>query len=132
VSYAIVINGQTVGDIKPSRGLRQGDPLSPYLFLICAKALSSLLQQAELRGSITGVPTSKHGPRVSHLLFANDSLLFCKANSVEWKRLMTILECYKATSRQKLNLQKTSLFFNRNTDATRRQEIISLSGLQVT
>jgi hypothetical protein len=92
VSYAIMINGQTVGDIKPSRGLRQGDPL----------------------------------------LFADDSLLFCKANSVEWKRLMTILECYRATSRQKLNLQKTSLFFNRNTDATRRQEIISLSGLQVT
>lgn len=69
VSYAIVINGRTVGDIKPRRGLRQGDPLSPYLFLICAEALSSLLQQAEQRGSITGVPMSKHGPSVSHFFF---------------------------------------------------------------
>jgi hypothetical protein len=79
-------------NIKPSRGLRQGDPPSPYLFLICAEALSSLLQQAKQKGSITGVPTSKHGPRVSHLFFADDNLLFLKANSVEWRRLIRILD----------------------------------------
>jgi len=135
VSYAIVIHAQTVGDIKPSRGIFQGDLLSPYLFFICTEALSSLLQRAEQRESITGVPTSKHGPRVSHLFFfffADDNLLFCKANSMEWKRLMRILERYETASGQQLNMHKTSIFFSRNMDAARRQEIISLSGLQAT
>lgn len=75
VSYAIIVNGQPVGNIKPSRGLRQGDPLPSYLFLLCAEALSSMLSQAEINGVITGVPTSKRGPKISHLFFADDHLL---------------------------------------------------------
>jgi hypothetical protein len=69
VSYLIVVNGQPVGNIKPSRGLRQGDPISPYLFLLCAEALSSMLNKAESMGVITGVPSSKRGPRLNHLFF---------------------------------------------------------------
>jgi hypothetical protein len=115
VTYSIVINGQPVGNIIPSRGLRQGDPISPYLFILCAEALSAMLNQAERMGVITGVPTSKRGPRLSHLFFADDSLLFCKANSVEWRRLTKILEKYEEASGQKLNRDKTSIFFSRNT-----------------
>jgi hypothetical protein len=99
VSYAILVNGQPVGHIKPSRGIRQGDPLSPYLFLLCAEALSALLTRAEKNGVLIGVPTSKKGPTLSHLFFADDSLIFCKANSVEWGRLTKILEKYEAASR---------------------------------
>jgi hypothetical protein len=111
VSYAIIVNGQLTGCIKPSKGLRQGDLLSPYLFIICAEALSFMLIRAENNGVITGVPTSKKGPRISHLFFADDSLLFCKANYVEWRRLKRILDKYEATSGQKLNQDKTSIFF---------------------
>jgi hypothetical protein len=132
VSYAIVVNGQPVGCIKPSRDLRQGDPLSPYLFLVCAKALSAMLRHAETNGVITGVPTSKRGPKISHLFFADDSLLFCKANSVEWRRLTRILDKYEAVSGQKLNQDKTSVFFSHNTSMEKRGEIIRLSGLKVT
>jgi hypothetical protein len=89
-----------VGHIQPKRDIRQGDPLSPYLFIICAEALSGLLLQVERSGSLTGVLTSKNGPRISHLFFADDSLLFCKANSVEWRRLMKILEKYEVASGQ--------------------------------
>jgi len=82
VSYSVAVNGNVVGKICPSRGLRQGDPISLYLFILCAEAFSSLLHNAQMRGLISGVPTSKKGPSISHLFFADDSLVFCKANRV--------------------------------------------------
>lgn len=126
-----MINGQPVGNIILSRGLRQGDPLSPYLFLL-SEALSSMLSHAENTGAITGVPTSKRGPRLSHLFFANDSLLFCKANSMEWRRLTQILGRYEMASGQKLNKEKTSIFFSHNTSQSKREEITCLSSLSAT
>jgi hypothetical protein len=83
VSYSILVNGQPIGNIKLSRGICQGDPLSPYLFMLCAKALSSILTRGEKKGVLTMVPMSKKGPRLSHLFFADDNLIFCKANSME-------------------------------------------------
>jgi hypothetical protein len=120
VIYTVLVNGNFVGHIKPSSGICQGYLLSPYLFLICAKALSSLLSQTESKESITRVPNSKYGPKLSHLFFANDSLLFCKANSIEWRRLMHFLGIYEVGFRQMLNLQKTSIF-SRNTSHAKRQ-----------
>lgn len=78
-NYVVLVNGTPTGGIYPTRGLRQGDPISPYLFLLCAEALSSLLTKADRDGKLSGVPTSKKGPRINHLFFADDSLLFCKA-----------------------------------------------------
>jgi hypothetical protein len=132
VSYSVIVNGNLVGKICPTRGIRQGDPISPYLFLLCTENLSALLSQAEQKVVISGVPTSPRGPRLSHLLFADDSMLFCKANSVEWRRLMKILEVYEVGPGQKINLQKTSILFSRNTSLARKQEIIRLSGLSKT
>jgi len=132
VSNSILINGGPVGNIQPSRGIRQGDPIFPYLFLICAEALSALLQQAERKGIITGVPTSLRGPSLSHLFFTDDNIIFCEANSVEWRRIMKILGIYEKGSGQKINLLKTSLFFSRNTSQERKQEILSLSRLTET
>ena len=81
---------------------------------------------------LTGVPTSKKGPRLSHLFFADDSLIFCKANSVEWQRLTKILEKYEAALGQQLNRDKTSIYFSRNRSPEKRMEISQLLGLQVT
>lgn len=55
VSFSVLINGEPKGPIVPSRGIRQWDPLSPYLFLICTEGLISLLKKVEGRGEITGV-----------------------------------------------------------------------------
>lgn len=82
--YLVLVNGSPVGNIKPSRGIRQGDPISPYLFLICAEGLSALIGKAEVKGIISGVPTSPKGPKISHIFFVDDSIIFCKSNSVEW------------------------------------------------
>jgi hypothetical protein len=113
--YAVVVNGEPCGNILPTRGLRQGDPISPYLFLLCAEALSSMLSWANREGALTGVPTSKRGPHIGHLFFADDSLLFCRANIQQWNCLSSILKKYEKASGQRLNSNKTTLFFSRNT-----------------
>jgi hypothetical protein len=69
VNYSVVVNGNVVGKIFPSRRLRQRDPISPYLFIICTEVFSSLLQNAQMKGFISGVPTSKKGPKITHLFF---------------------------------------------------------------
>jgi len=107
VSYSIHINGEPSSIIHPSRGLRQGDPLSPYLFLICSKGLHSLLQQAAEANQIRGVSICKKGP----LFFADDSVIFCRASLVECRRIQELLECYEKALRQQLNRSKTGLFF---------------------
>jgi hypothetical protein len=123
VTYSMVINGNQLGHIIPSRGLRQGDLLSPYLFLVCVEVLSVMLQRVESIGAIMGVPTSKNGPRINHLFFADYNLLFCKVNLVEWRRITQIFDKYEEASRQKLNKEKTSLFFSRTISEERWREI---------
>ena len=76
VSYSILVNGEPHGDIKPTRGLRQGNPLSPYLFLLVSEGLNGLIQQAVGVGDIKGFSLCRNGPRISHLFFADDTLLF--------------------------------------------------------
>ena len=87
VSYALVVNGGVTNDFLPERGLRQGDPLSPYLFLICTEGLSTLLVNDKRNGVILGLQASRFGPRVSHLFFADYSLVFLKANTSESERV---------------------------------------------
>jgi hypothetical protein len=115
VSYSVLVHGKPYRRITPTRGIRQGDPLSPYFFIMCAEGLSSLLQRAEANRWITGLPITRGGVRINHLLFANDSLLFCKANMFEWVRIQQLLDMYEKVSSQKLNREKTSIFFSKNT-----------------
>jgi hypothetical protein len=96
------------------------------------KVLSSMLSKAERTGVITRVPTSKKGPRLNHLFFADDSLLFGKANFVEWQKLTKLLEEYEVALGQKPNKDKMSIFFSRNTSPEKREEITRLSGLNAT
>ena len=98
VSYSILINGEPSLIIHPSRGLRQGDPLSPYLFLICSEGLHSLLNQAAEAKQIWGVSIYKKGPCLTHLFFANDSVIFCRASLVECRKIQELLECYEKAS----------------------------------
>jgi hypothetical protein len=132
ITYSILINGQPYGLITPSRGLRQGDPLSPYFFILCAEGLSSLLQHAERNRLITGLPIVRGGLRLNHLFFADDSLLFCKANFNEWTNIQDILSVYEKASGQKLNREKTFIFFNRNTRVETKSYILGIARVNST
>jgi hypothetical protein len=129
VEYAVLVNGEPCGQIKPERGLRQGDPISPYLFLLCAEALSAMVKKANDDGVLTGVSTSRGGPRISHLFFADDSLLFCRANLSQWGALTNVLRIYEAASGQRLNNDKTSIFFSGNTPQEERKKILEVAGI---
>ena len=104
VTYSVLMNFDRVGPIIPGRGLHQGDPLSPYLFILVAEGLSTLIHKAINRGDIDGVQVCRGALVVSHLLFADDCFLFCRVNVVEAQRLLTILNTYEVAYGQEINL----------------------------
>jgi hypothetical protein len=129
VSYSLLINGKPRGNIIPTKGLRQGDPISPYLFLLCAEGLNGLLNKVVAQGDIHGVSISRRGPKLTHLFFADDSLLFCRANQHECQKLQESLKIYEKASGQQLNRIKTTLFFSRNTPQSMQENIKNILGV---
>lgn len=71
----------------PSRDLRQGDPLSPYLLLFCVEGLSTMINATERNREIRGISIARVGTRVNHLLFANDYIVFCRGTLLEWSKI---------------------------------------------
>ena len=79
VTYSILFNGEPKGLITPTRGITQGDPLSPFLFLLCTEGLHGLIKDAARVGDLRGFSLCNRGPKLTHLFFADDILLFCRA-----------------------------------------------------
>ncbi|KAM1790105.1 hypothetical protein ACFX12_034201 [Malus domestica] len=129
-SFSIIINGTPTGFIRPERGLRQGDPLSPYLFLLCTEVLSMLIRNGLERGAINGYKVTPAGTPITHLFFADDSVLFGKATTEEALGMLNILKTYARGSGQELNLSKSSIFFGSKTPNRTRLEIGRTMGIQ--
>nr|XP_027090307.1 uncharacterized protein LOC113711341 [Coffea arabica] len=131
VTYSVNVSGKKGGFIKPSRGLRQGDPLSPYLFLVCAEGFSALLRRANRQGSMSGMKIANEAPCLSHLFFAEDSLIFCRAKVGEAVQLMKVLEEYGRASGQLINKEKSSIFISKNVKGRRKEEVLKeLEGMR--
>jgi len=130
VYYSVLVNGEQVGPIIPGRGLRQGDPLSPYLFIICAEGLSSLIRDAESRGVLTGTKVCRNAPSVSHLLFADDCFLFFKANEEQAHVMKNILATYELASGQAISLPKSEIYCSRNVPDGLKTTITNILGVQ--
>lgn len=111
VSYSIQINGHKTSFLHPLRGIKQEDPLSPYLFLICAEGLSHLLKNCHLQD----LKISKHRPTLTHFLFTNNTIIYVKALSYEIEKILVILNDYARANGQSVNFSKSSIFFNPNT-----------------
>lgn len=115
VTFSILLNGSPHGRFQPSRGLRQGDPLSPFLFILASEVLSRLFYLEVRFGSLHGITAVRRAPPVTHLLFAGDLFIFCRANIRETREVDDILSSYCNWSGQLVNRQKSSIFFSPNT-----------------
>ena len=123
VQYSVRFNSMETEVFKPTRGLRQGDPLSPYLFLLVAEGLSSMLKGAEDRGELEGIKVCRNAPMISHLLFADDSLILMHADKQNAESLKAILDRYCKNSGQMISGAKSSIFFSENTEVVVKGEI---------
>lgn len=93
-SFSILINGGKCGRMKP-RGIRQGDPLSPYLFILASEGLSRLLKYVEAEGIIQGLKIAKKVSSITHLMYADEAILFCKALPCEIKIIRELLKIHE-------------------------------------
>ncbi|RVW33934.1 Transposon TX1 uncharacterized 149 kDa protein [Vitis vinifera] len=110
VSFAILVNGSAKGWVKASRGLRQGDPLSPFLFTLVADVLSRMLMRAEERNMLEGFRVGRNRTRVSHLQFADDTIFFSNSREEELQTLKSLLLVFGHISGLKVNLNKSSIY----------------------
>ena len=123
VSYSYLINGAAQGRVAPSRGIRQGDPLSLYLFILCTEVLSGLCKRAQIRGDVVGVKVARNCPAINHLLFADDTIFFSRTDPHSCTALVTILKKYEEASGLFINLEKSAITFSAKTPASTKRRV---------
>uniref|UniRef100_A0A5B7BU37 Reverse transcriptase domain-containing protein n=1 Tax=Davidia involucrata TaxID=16924 RepID=A0A5B7BU37_DAVIN len=113
----------------------QGSPArgSPFALslILCAEAFSSLLRKAEAENKIQGVAVSRNAPRISHLFFADDSLLFAGASEDQALEIARIISLYGSASGQQINLDKSVLSFSSNVLAGKREQLRHILGVSI-
>ncbi|XP_019265527.1 PREDICTED: uncharacterized protein LOC109243087 [Nicotiana attenuata] len=113
-SISILVNVGKTESFKSSRGIRQGDPTSPYLFIMCMERLSRSIDNTVLHNQWHPISISRSGPKISHLFFADDLTLFAKANDRNGNTILSILQNFNEQSGQKINLTKSRVLFSSN------------------
>ena len=94
VSTSVLFNGETLDLIYPSRGIRQGDPLSPYLFILCMEFFGWLIEEKCNAKLWQPVKASCGGPAFSHLFFADDLVLFAKADQINCSAVRDVIDVF--------------------------------------
>lgn len=114
VRYSLLLNGSPFGYFKEARGLRQGDLLSPALFIIFFDILSWMLAKAEADGSISGEKITRTSPKVTHLIYADDVVIYGKTTVQEAAVVCDVVQKYCAWTSQELNWSKSSIHLSTN------------------
>ncbi|KAL0854761.1 hypothetical protein Bca101_059913 [Brassica carinata] len=130
VSYSYLLDDSAHGHVVPSRGIRQGDPLSPYIFILCGEVLSGLCRQAQASGHMTGLRVATTSLRINHLLFADDTMFFLKTDVESCATLSNILRKYETASGQLINTAKSSISFSSQTPQETRLRVHSYLGIE--
>lgn len=129
---AININGDFTVDFLPSRGIRQGDPLSPYLFILCVEFLSLKVFEAQEKGEWKGIRVGRSGPTLSHLFFADDIVFVGQASISNAHTLNCILDFFSERAGEKVNKTKSKVLFSNNTPPDTSSKICDIFGIKPT
>ena len=131
-SISILLNGGKLDSFLPSRGIRQGDPLSPYLFIMCMEFLSFLIHERCEEKLWNPIKAVRNGPAFSHLFFTDDLVLFTKADHKNCQSVKEVLESFCDLPGQKVNLNKSKVFFSPNVSPTLCSEFRAVFGFEST
>ncbi|KAK4282627.1 hypothetical protein QN277_013982 [Acacia crassicarpa] len=126
----VLWNGGKTGEFEHSRGLRQGDPLSPYLFVLAMEKLSHIITTAVNGGIWKPIRVGSGGPKISHLVFADDLMVFMEAKEEQIYTLLKCLKLFEDMSGGKMSVEKTCMFFSKNTPAETMDRITQTSGFK--
>lgn len=122
-NLAVIINGEPTATFYPQRGVRQGCPLSPYLFVLAVNELSISLQNNMDLNNIKGVTLGPGCPKIHSLLFADDLIICGQANGTEANKINSILHNFCKASGQTPNLAKSHILFSKNVDDHSKHEV---------
>lgn len=131
-SLSLIWNGKRLPTFAPTRGLRQGDPLSPYLFVLCMEKLSLAINEAVQDKKWLPVRISRNGPSFSHLLFADDVLLFSKARCSQARVIEDIFYRFGQHSGLKVNPSKSRAFFFAGVHRSKKDKMCSITSIRHT
>lgn len=113
VQFSVQLSGRVVSQIDPQRGLRQGDPLSPYLFILASEVLSAMMNCKTEQGEMRGIKLARGSSKLTHcIMFADDTIVFLRATRDNCENFIHILNAYCSASGQQINLEKSNLFFS--------------------
>lgn len=116
-SLSMLVNGCALDSFNPSRGIRQGVPLSPYLFILCMEYLGLLIEGNVSNGSWCPIKASRGNINISHLFFSDDLILFAKVT----KEIGEVIPEVCSESGQKINCAKSRIYFSLNVGAELRE-----------
>ncbi|XP_061339467.1 uncharacterized protein LOC133286127 [Gastrolobium bilobum] len=126
----VLWNGGKTKDFSPSRGLRQGDPLLRYHLVLAIEKLTHIITTAINGGLWKPMYAGKGGPRISHLAFADDLMMFMEATEDHIHMLLKCLKFSEETYGQKLSVEKTFVFFSKNTSREVMDKVVQISGFK--
>ncbi|XP_055835240.1 uncharacterized protein LOC129903721 [Solanum dulcamara] len=128
--YSIIINGSRHGFFHFTRGLKQGDPLSPFLFILGAEVLSRLLNNLHHHPNYQGFFMAKRGPKINHLSFADDVIIFSSGRAQTLQLIMETLHTYESTSGQLINRDKSQFMVPSNAFNSTVRRIKKVTGFR--
>ena len=131
-SISILFNGGVLKPFLSSRGIRQGDPLSPYLFMFCIEVLGVLISDKCNSKLWNPIKASQSGPSFSHLFFADDLILFARADHKNYVAIREALDSFCSISGQKVSQDKSRVFFSPNVPIEARTEMCDILGFRST
>lgn len=128
--FSILLNGSIFGNVQAKRGIRQRDPLSPFLFIIRLELSSRMLHRFEVEGKIQGIKIGRSSPAISHIFFVDDLMIFCRANGENVSHIAECLSQFCKWTRQLISVSKFGCVFSSNTKARVKAQIKHLLNMK--